>query len=169
MAASTRRQPLMSIQNAANSPHRMLTLSGSKRTRAVANVSQQENEPPAKKQAVEKSLREPVPVTPQRRRQHDPNEGQVFEDDDGAEVTTFQKKLAAARDRNASKTTRGIREAHRQETETIRQWQKHYRKLFPHFRFYFDSVPADIKKVLLKQAMPLGAVCISCFHPCINN
>lgn len=161
MATSTRRQPLMSIHNAANSPHRMLTLSGSKRTRAVANVSQQENEPPSKKQAVEKSLREPVPFTPQRHRQHDRDGGQVFENDDGAEPTNFQKKLAAARDRTTARTTRGIRAGHTQESETIKQWQKHYRKLFPQFRFYFDSVPADVKKALLKQAIPLGAVSLS--------
>lgn len=160
MATSARRQPLMSIQNAANSPHRLLTLSGSKRTRAVANVSQQENEPPTKRQAVEKSSREPVPVTPQRHRQHDPNGGQVFEDDNEAEPTSFQKKLAAARHNPKEKSTRGLKDAHRQETESIRAWQKHYKKLFPHFRFYFDSVPADVKKALLKQAIPFGAVCI---------
>lgn len=161
MATSTRRQPLMSIPNATNSPHRNLNNSSSKRTRAIANVSQQENEPPSKRQALEKSTREPAPITP--RRNHDITGGQVFERGDGDRCNTFQKKLVAARDRSAApaKSARS-NNANAKDVESVRQWQKHYKKLFPNFRFYFDAVPDDSRVRLMRQAAHFGAVCRIC-------
>ena len=163
MAATTRRQPLMSIPNATNSPHRNLnvnlTNSGSKRSRAVANVSQQENEPPLKRQAIEKASREAAPVTPRRHEQQDPTGGQVFERGHAEpQNNPFQKRLVAARDRVAGTRTTRSHNTGAKDVDSIRQWQKHYRKIFPQFRFYFDSVPADVKKLLWKQAATLGAV-----------
>ncbi|KAK5945883.1 Cdc7p-Dbf4p kinase complex regulatory subunit [Knufia obscura] len=158
MATTTRRQPLMSIPNATNSPHRNLNNSGSKRSRAVANVSQQENEPPTKRQALEKSLQEPAPTTPRRQGHHESAEGRVFERGTADPSNNFQKKLVAARDRtNApSKSTRQNAAASR-EVESIRQWQKHYRKLFPHFHIYFDSIPGDMQARFVRQITHLGA------------
>jgi regulatory subunit for Cdc7p protein kinase len=42
--------------------------------------------------------------------------------------------------------------------ETIRQWQRHYRKLFPQFAFYFDSVSEPQKDKLMGRAKILGSV-----------
>ena len=42
--------------------------------------------------------------------------------------------------------------------ENVRLWQKHYRKAFPTFIFYFDNVPHDVRFKCLKQLDLLGAV-----------
>lgn len=160
MATSTRRQPLMSIPNATNSPHRNLNNSGSKRTRAFANIPQQENEPPTKRQAIEKSNREPVPITPRRHVGQDGHAGQVFERGHADPENTFQKRLVAARDRGKltvpARTTRSNNTSTK-DVESVRQWQKHYRRLFPGFRFYFDAVSDDQKQKLVRQAGHFGA------------
>lgn len=159
MTITSRRQPLMSIPNATNSPHRNLNNSGSKRSRAVANVSHPENEPPNKRQALEKSLQEPAPFTPRRQAHQESAEGRVFERGTVDPVNNFQRKLVAARDRAnlPSKSTRQTAAASR-EVESIRQWQKHYRKLFPQFHIYFDSISNDIQARFVRQITHLGAV-----------
>ena len=167
MATGTRRQPLMSIPNATNSPHRALTNSGSKRVRAAANGIYQENEPPSKRLAVEKSSREPVPITPRRQPGHESAEGRVFERGTGTPVNSFQKRLVAARDKGT--TSRGTRASATTGTgkdlDTIRQWQKHYRKLFPTFHIFFDSITEETKARFIKQIRSLGAVSYRCL-PC---
>lgn len=168
MATSTRRQPLMSISNATNSPLRNhLTNSGSKRTRAAASISQQENEPPTKRQALEKSNNDNVPITP--RRQQENAEGRLFDRPTREPFNTFQKKLVAARDKEGHTRTTRTTSHNSKDVENVRQWQKHYRKLFPHFTFYFDSIPEDQKARFGKQVQHLGAVCIfpSCPIDCI--
>jgi regulatory subunit for Cdc7p protein kinase len=70
----------------------------------------------------------------------------------GAPPTAFQKKLEAAR--TAPKQTE---KAQRENLETIRLWQRHYRKMFPSFVFYFESIPDDVKTKVLRQVMTLGA------------
>ncbi len=45
--------------------------------------------------------------------------------------------------------------------EQVRQWQKHYRKLFPTFVFYFESIPEDARVTYTKQVTALGAVSYS--------
>lgn len=163
MATSTRRQPLMSISNATNSPHRNhLTNSGSKRTRAAASISQQENEPPTKRQALEKSAHESVPVTPRRYNQQDNGEGRLFDRPTRDPLNTFQKKLVAARDRDGHARTTRTTTHNSKDVENVRQWQKHYRKLFPQFTFYFDSIPDDQKARFGKQVQYLGAVSLPC-------
>ncbi len=42
--------------------------------------------------------------------------------------------------------------------ENVRQWQKHYRKAFPNFVFYFESLPHEVRVRCLKQVNALGAV-----------
>lgn len=43
--------------------------------------------------------------------------------------------------------------------ETLRQWQRYYRKAFPTFVFYFESIPGDVRQKCVRQIMGLGAVC----------
>jgi regulatory subunit for Cdc7p protein kinase len=164
MSTATRRAPLASIPNATNSPHRLLTTSGSKRSRAQANVSLQENEPPYKRQALEKTATErgPCPSTPTRQMPHIPGEGRVFERGHGTSGSTaFQRKLVAARDKNSGlKVTKPIDpQPPPPNDDNIRQWQKHYRKIFPTFHFYFDGVPDDVKARFVRRIVSLGAVC----------
>ncbi|EXJ95176.1 hypothetical protein A1O1_00295 [Capronia coronata CBS 617.96] len=170
MAHPSRRMPLASLANAPNSPHRPLTNSGSKRPRSLANVSQQENEPPQKRLAVEKnehpSKRVAVetkmrdthpPVTPQRQPQPSVAEDRVFERGHGdSGSTAFQRKLVAARDKSAGlRVTKNVDLSTKE--ETIRTWQKHYRRLFPSFNFYFDGVSEEARSRFLRQIASLGA------------
>ena len=153
MAAVGRRAPLASIPNATNSPHRLLTNSGSKRPRNQANISQQENEPPHKRLAVDRV--DTGPSTPTR----NTAEGRVFDRGNGTSGSTaFQRKLVAARDKAGMRVTKSVEPAPNE--DTIRQWQKHYRKLFPTFSFYFDSVPDDVRARFVRHITALGAVCL---------
>ncbi|KAK7883635.1 Cdc7p-Dbf4p kinase complex regulatory subunit [Exophiala xenobiotica] len=159
MANVSRRLPLASLSNATNSPHRPLTNSGSKRPRSLANVSQQENEPPQKRLAVEKSVRDVHNnlATPQRQPAPTMAEGRVFERGHGESGSTaFQKKLVAAREKTAGlRVTKNVEAASKE--DTIRTWQKHYRKLFPSYSFYFDGVSEEARARFLRQITSLGA------------
>jgi regulatory subunit for Cdc7p protein kinase len=115
----------------------------------------QENEPPQKKQVVEKNIREDAPTTPRRRVPPPTARGRVFErDSTTAQPTDFHKKLIASR-KEAERPTIDPGD------DTIRAWQKHYRKVFPSFVFYFDSVPDDVRVRFVKQINSLGAVSLS--------
>lgn len=160
MSTGRSRAPLASIPNATNSPHRSLVCS-TKRPRAQANISQQENEPPQKRQMVEKENSSIQPATPRSKIPTSTAEGRVFEKGTvNAQPTAFQRKLAAARDRGtALKVTKNVDGPTAQNLETIRQWQKHYRKVFPDYTFYFESIPEDLKSRFSRQIASLGAVC----------
>jgi len=67
----------------------------------------------------------------------------------------------AARDRATTlKVTKSVEGPTAQNLETIRQWQKHYRKVFPEYTFYFESIPEDLKGRFSRQIASLGAVCL---------
>ena len=145
---SNRRVPLASLQNATNSPLRAPVVGG-KRQRSHASEQRdiQYGQPPSKKQIVEVDDAESRRYGLGRR--------------SGA-PTALQKKLEAAREgkvvlKQSERAQRGINE----NLETIRQWQKHYRKMFPSFTFYFESIPDDIRHRVSKQVQALGAVCMS--------
>lgn len=155
--STNRRTPLSSIPNATNSPHRTLGSHGAtKRSRQQIFISQ-ENEPPQKKQMLERDTQE-NPITP-RRKAPPPStaEGRVFErNSNNTQPTAFQKKLAAARG-GSIRVTKGER-GQNDTSESVRQWQKHYRKLFPSFVFFFESIPEDLRAKCSKQITGLGAV-----------
>ncbi|KAF2277144.1 uncharacterized protein EI97DRAFT_375673 [Westerdykella ornata] len=138
---TNRRVPLATLQNAANSPLRA-PAAGTKRQRSHASEQRDlpYGQPPPKKQVVEVDDAEARRYGLPRR--------------SGATPTTLQKKLEAARDTKAlSKHTRTLSE----NLETIRQWQRHYRKMFPSFVFYFESIPDEVKGKVLRQVLALGA------------
>ena len=83
--------------------------------------------------------------------------------------TTFELKLREEKNKAAIerlKRERTLKNAQQEErsakgtTESVRQWQRHYKKVFPDFVFYFESVPDEQRVRLLKQITALGAVCI---------
>ncbi|KAH0843581.1 hypothetical protein AYO21_11268 [Fonsecaea monophora] len=162
MATSSRRVPLASIANATNSPHRPLTNSSSKRPRSIANVSQQENEHPHKRLAIDRAGREVYnPATPQKQSHLALTEGRVFERSHGESASTaFQRRLVASRDKD--RTAAGLRvtkniETLSKEDSGLKMWQRHYRKVFPSFRFYFDGFPEEVKSRFLRHITALGA------------
>lgn len=160
MSVSTRRAALASIPNVTNSPHRFLNTSSSKRPRSLAGVTQQENEPPSKKQMVERPPTTVQPLTP--RQQVQASEARIFERGDGLADNAFRKKLVAARDKGYTSTRVLKHTAESQsirENESIRQWQKHTRKAFPTYSFYFESIPEETQARFARQVISLGAVC----------
>jgi regulatory subunit for Cdc7p protein kinase len=77
-----------------------------------------------------------------------------------ANPSAFEKKLVAAREKERIPQPKGSRnEKPSADTmDTIRQWQRHYRKAFPQFVFYFDSIPEDVRRKFSRQVVALGAV-----------
>lgn len=154
---SSKRIPLANNPNAANSPFRNAT---AKRSRAQLDYKDAESlcSPPKKKQLIG------IEGNGTRRAQHispDEREGRVFLGKaDGAASNAFARKLAAAREprhpqpRPAEKDAKTIKE----DIDTIKQWRRHYRKVFPTFVFYFESLPADVSAKSSKQIQALGAV-----------
>lgn len=157
---SNRRVPLSNLQQAANSPLRT-TQVGSKRQRSHASEQRDlpyGQGPPQKKQVVEVDDAEARRYGLASRRS-------------GAPVTAFQKKLEAARDgkpapKHADRPSQ--RAAASENMENIRQWQKHYRKMFPTFVFYFESIPDDMKDQVFRQSSLLGAVCAYPITDCLD-
>lgn len=155
---SSKRVPLSSNPNAVNSPYRTAAGAASKQKRSYATIQREEahgQPPPAKKQMLDsfQVLRTP----PRQQTSQQSAEGRVFTRRSNAtQPSAFERKLVAARDKHHTVTeTDKISE---ENLETIRQWQKHYRKIFPTFVFYFESVQEDVRVKYTKQVVALGAV-----------
>lgn len=143
---SNRRVPLANLQNATNSPLRAPAVPG-KRQRSHA--SEQRDlpycQPPSKKQIVE--------VDDAESRRH----GLVRRS--GAQPTALTRKLEAAREVKAvPKQSERAQRLANENLENIRQWQRHYRKMFPQFIFYFESIPEDARYKVTTQVKALGSV-----------
>jgi regulatory subunit for Cdc7p protein kinase len=156
---STRRAPLSSNPNAVNSPFRHAAAAASKQKRSYATIQREEaygQPPPAKKQMLDnyQSLR--TPPRPQSTQLS--VEGRVFtRRSNASQQTSFERKCVAAREKSQQTVTKADK-ASEENLETIRQWQKHYRKVFPNCVFYFESVPEDLRIKYTKQVLSLGAV-----------
>ncbi|KAH7350460.1 Dfp1/Him1, central region-domain-containing protein [Pyrenochaeta sp. MPI-SDFR-AT-0127] len=140
---SNRRVPLATLQNATNSPLRATAIGG-KRQRSHASEQRDiaYGQPPPKKQIIE--------VDDAEARRH----GLVRRS--GAQPTALTRKLEAARENKVPAKQMSVQRASN-DLETIRQWQRHYRKLFPQFVFYFDSVSNPQKDKLMGRAQVLGS------------
>ncbi|KAE8151372.1 DBF zinc finger domain protein [Aspergillus avenaceus] len=156
----TTRRPLANVPNATNSPHRAGLVPAKRPRTANAPIDIPYGQPPPKKQVVdgtEYESRSPArsrPATFQ-----NPDSRLFARRSTNAQPSAFERKLVAARDRERQTQQRGARHE-RPSTETldsIRQWQRHYRKAFPQFVFYFDSVPEDLRSKCSRQVIALGA------------
>ena len=162
---ANRRVPLSSVPNAGNSPFRAVALAASKRSRLQSICAEEKgyhDPPPAKKQIVE--INPSVPRTPPPRKQPHGAEGRVFNKrPQESQLTAFDRKLLAVKDRTIdAKVTKNERVSD-ETMDTLRQWQHHYKKAFPSFVFYFESVPEDSRRQYSKQLHIFGAVS-SIFH-----
>ena len=160
---SNRRVPLADVPNVLNSPFRGAVGVASKRPRAQSVVAGEltYGQPPTKKQIIE--VEESAPRTPSRR-QGNLAEGRVFNKrTTDSQPTAFDRKLLAVKDKPAHSRTTKNEKTSDETLETVRQWQKHYRKVFPSFVFYFESVTEDVRKQCSRQIAGLGAVRLD--HP----
>lgn len=159
-AMSGRRVPLSSNPNAANSPYRVAT-AAAKQKRSYATIQREETygqPPPAKKQMVK--VNQTGPRSPTRQSLANNTEGRVFtRKSNTVQPNAFARKLEALRVKpiqqiHAAADTKAAEE----NLDTIKQWQRHYRKVFPKFVFYFESVSEDSRIKFSKQVTALGAV-----------
>lgn len=158
---SSKRLPLANNTNAVNSPFRTVTSLAGKRSRAYAADPRDAGQPPLKKQVLELAHdrdenQQPRSLIRQSLAQKEQDEKLFLKKSNNAPPTAFERKLAAAR-KPVQRTADSL--------ESIRQWQRHYRKAFPQFVFYFESVPDDVRSKVSRQIQYLGAVCFSSLHP----
>jgi regulatory subunit for Cdc7p protein kinase len=165
LAMSSKRTPLASVPNAANSPRHAVP-HATKRQRPGSQIEIPYGQPPLKRQLLD---RDENSCSPTKSHTHivPPSDARIFSSKLNKQVqpTAFEKKLVAARDKDTRDKERvpqtKVAKNEKPSTETldtIRQWQKHYRKAFPQFVFYFDTVPEDVRYRCSRQCMALGAV-----------
>lgn len=142
---SSRRGPLTSNPNVANSPLRgALNSFKQQQKRSYATVQREEpygQPPPPKRQAVD--------AASQRARSPSKLSRTTIAQRAGSRLPT---KTASARPQSVSRPTRDV-DAERE------AWKKHHRSKFPHMIFYFESIPDDLRARLTKKIAYLGAVC----------
>lgn len=159
---SSRRVPLGNVPNAANSPFRAVAAAASKRSRQQLEAQEDlsyDLQPRAKRQAFEDTR--PIQGTPPQRQVLQSAEGRVFSKrSTNAQPTAFERRLLAAREDKPKQRVDKQEKASGEQLGDIRQWQKHYKKLFPSFVFYFESVPEDVRIYCSKYVRSLGAVCL---------
>jgi regulatory subunit for Cdc7p protein kinase len=168
---SGRRVPLTSNPNAVNSPYRAVAAAASKQKRSYATVQREEpygQPPPAKKQIIESH--QPLKTPPRQQSAQSSAEGRLFtRKSNVAQQSAFERKCVAVRDRPQQTVTKAEKPIG-ENLDSVRQWQKHYRKQFPSFVFYFESfesIAEDIRLKYTKQVIALGAVsCGSCILRC---
>ena len=157
-----RRVPLANVPNATNSPRRAVPAAGAKRYRSNA-ADQRELQygqpPPAKKQIIEIEDGEnrPTALSPKRIVEQKIT---LQNDENATQAVARRRPALKFKDAVTSQQKNGDRsqKSSGENLETIRQWQKHYRRVFPSFVFYFESVPEDIRQKASRQTASLGAV-----------
>jgi regulatory subunit for Cdc7p protein kinase len=166
---SSRRVPLSSNPNAANSPYR--AAAASKQKRSYATIQREESygqPPPAKKQMLDTHhiLRTPTRL----QSTQSSAEGKVFtRKSNSSQQSAFERKLVAARERERTvqQTIVKADKTSEENLESIRAWQKHTKRQFPKFVFYFESGSEDARHKCTKQVIALGAVSILNVYLCI--
>ncbi|THV95683.1 hypothetical protein D6C86_08925 [Aureobasidium pullulans] len=152
---SSKRLPLANNSNAVNSPFRTVNPISGKRSRA--QDPRDAGQPPLKKQVLDldhDENQQPRSLIRQSLAQQEKDAQLFLKKPGNAPPTAFERKLAAARKPpSAQKPIQRTADS----LESIRQWQRHYRKAFPQFVFYFESVSDDVRTKVSRQIQYLGA------------
>ncbi|EAW06626.1 protein serine/threonine kinase activating protein nimO [Aspergillus clavatus NRRL 1] len=154
---STRR-PLANVPNATNSPHRAGLVPAKRPRTTNAPIDIPYGQPPLKKQVIDGLEQEAR--TPPRVKSSTITDSKLFtRRSNNAQPSAFERKLVAARDKERQTQLKGTRQEKpsAESIESIRQWQRHYRKAFPSFVFYFDAIPEDVRAKCSRQVIALGA------------
>jgi regulatory subunit for Cdc7p protein kinase len=147
----SRRVPLGNLPNAANSPYRG-SAPGTKRARSNADGQRElayAQPPPAKKQMLEADAQDSL------------RHGQFRKAGYNNPPTGLQKKLEAVSREGGRQTAKAPEKPSRtgpDNLESIRQWQRHYKKVFPQVVFYYESIPDDMRAKISRQVQSLGSV-----------
>lgn len=156
---TSKRVPLGDVPNAANSPARQIA--PYKRSRE--QVEAQENfhidyQPRAKRQALDANqLR--LRVSPANRLHRLKDDRPTSRPPPTIYPTAFERRLLAAKEAGTQQRVQRP-ERQQEDLEGVRKWQQHYKKAFPAFVFYFESIPEDVRIRYSKIVRNLGAVCL---------
>ncbi|KAK5136744.1 hypothetical protein LTR08_002040 [Meristemomyces frigidus] len=160
---ASRRMPLANVQNAVNSPFRNVAAVSGKRTRAQAGDGIH-GQPPSKKQIIEIPDGDEENIDPRRRNgvavSTQDKLDEPFSKRSNTQPTAFERKLASVREKKPSTQQQHkerVAKVNGDNLDSIRQWQRHYRRQFPQFVIYFDGVPDDIRLKTVRQVQSLHA------------
>ena len=170
---SSRRVPLGNVPNAANSPFRSVAAATFKRSRDQVEAQEDlpyDLQPQAKRQVLEDG-RTNLRTSP-RKQTLQSAEARIFNRRPvNAQPTPFERKLLASATENKlsqrveQKIEQKVQQrverqgkASHEALEDIRQWQRHYKRSFPAFVFYFESLPEEVRTKCSKWIRSLGAV-----------
>lgn len=164
---ASRRAPLANVPNAINSPFRTVPAVGGKRTRTQAGEQRDVvyGQPPSKKHVVETQDEGDENIDPRRRSGVPANPDDKLDEPfakrtQSTQPTAFERKLASVREKKPAAPQQRVERSQKQDgsnLESIRQWQKHYRRQFPQFVFYFESVTEDVRAKSMRSIHHLGA------------
>jgi regulatory subunit for Cdc7p protein kinase len=171
VSMASRRAPLATMPNAVNSPFRTTQSVAGKRTRAQLGENVY-GQPPAKKQLLDANGEGGENIDPLKRTatvisNEKLDEPFLSKRTSTAPPTAFERKLASVREKKPAQQPQQPQQLQRADRsqalkgdnlENVRQWQRHYRRQFPQFVFYFDSVPDDVRQKAIRQVRSLGAV-----------
>ncbi|KAG8532834.1 uncharacterized protein KY384_002712 [Bacidia gigantensis] len=153
---TARRIPLGEVPNAANSPARQVI--SFKRPRDHIEAQEkfaQDLQPKAKRQALDltqaKLRGSPTKAVYMREDSHSAKQPVI------KQHTAFEKRLLAAKDAGTSERIQRTSKPPQESLEGVRRWQHHYKKAFPQFVFYFESVPEDVRLKYSKTVRNLGS------------
>lgn len=147
MSMPSRRVPLSSNPNVANSPLRGASTLASyaKQKRSHATAQREEpygQQPPVKKQAVENASRRPRSPSKIARPQ-----------------SQLISQRGTTRPATKDRAARAVVARPDHDAESDKEvWKKHHRAKFPKMVFYFESIPDEVRTKLTKRVLFLGAV-----------
>ncbi|GAB7360378.1 hypothetical protein MBLNU230_g8335t1 [Neophaeotheca triangularis] len=165
---ASKRAPLASVPHAVNSPFRNPTASHGKRARAQAGeagvLDVLYGQPPLKKQMLDAGG-DTENIDPRRKAHVTVGAQDKLDEPFGkrppsATPTQFARKLAAVRDPKPAQSQKSQTSTHKAgdaNLDSIRQWQRHYRKQFPSFVFFFEGVADDVRYKAMRDIKFLGA------------
>lgn len=159
---ATRRAPLTSNPNAANSPCRA-PIAG-KRARA-SNQDHDTISPPKKRQMLRinhTGARAAPDIVAE-----EPRCGVFAGKPSLLQPSSFQRKLVAARDsRPEFQQAHSDKNQKLSQTDTVayQNWRNYYWKVFPTYVIYFESLPSDVGPRAARQIHALGAVSPSVYE-----
>ena len=131
-----RRMVLAEKPNLGNSPYPRRSITPIKRTRSFSNIG--ENTPPTKRQTIDSKV---PPKTPIRKA-----------------IPPKIEKKGQAEIKISGRTVKQDRgEADIKSLETVLQWQRHYKKMFPGYVFYFENIPEETYCRCVRGIESLGA------------
>ena len=153
---AVRRAPLSNLPNAPNSPFR--PTAGIKRSRSPRAGSEipYGQPPPAKKCIVEVEQ----PRTPSKRRSTQLEGRQGLRGLDNGDFSRNGQKPQEIKDKLINRvTTKQVKEE--VSLENLQQWIRHYKRAFPEYVFYFESIPEEQQRIFSKAIISLGSVSFS--------